>query len=396
MILERIELLISQRRYDMAEKEIMQALSESPQNALLHAYLAICLMGRDQLSEAKDAVKKAISFEPDFPFVYGLLSKIHYQEGDMKASMKIIDEAIRLNPVNADFHIHKAYIHFYNQEWQACLEAAERGLGFDSENVDGLNIRARVLVKLGRSPEASSAFEASMNRNPENAYTHINKGWALLEEGNYDEALKHFKEAVRLDPNNDTARAGLVEGLKAKYWIYRGYLKFAFWLSNMSSKNRWFLMIGLILIVNFVPFLVPFYLVLIFFSWFSSVFFNLLLRFSTYGKYALSKEQMNNSNLFGSLLLGGIGCLIAAPLSGIPQLETIGFVALGMLFPVTGTFHKQNPASKKKSLYVTYGLLALGLATIVTSFVNPELGGGLLTIYAIGIMGYTFFVNMIP
>jgi tetratricopeptide (TPR) repeat protein len=396
MKLERIELLLNQRRYDMAEKEIMQAMAESPNDALLHAYLGICLMGRDKLSEAKEAVQKAISFEPDFPFVYGLLSKIQYQEGDMKASLNTINEAIRLNPINADFHIHKAYIHFYKNEWDACLEAAEMGLNFNPENVDGLNIRARVLVKLGRSPEASSAFEASMNRNPENAYTHINKGWALLEEGNYDEALKHFKEAVRLDPNNDTARAGLVEGLKAKYWIYRAYLKFAFWLSNMSSKNRWALMIGLILIVNFVPFLVPFYLVLIFFSWFSSAFFNLLLRFNTYGRYALSKEQMKNSNVFGGLLLGGIGSLVAGAFTGVAPLETIGLVALGLLFPVTGTFHKQNPASKKKSLYVTYGLVAVGLAAIVTSFVNPELATTLLTVYAFGIMGYTFFVNMIP
>ena len=88
----------------MAEKEILRSLGESPDNSLLHAYLSICLMGQDRYQEAKESIHKAIALEPDFPFVHGLHSKILYQEGDMKASLlKPIEEAIRLNPVNADF-----------------------------------------------------------------------------------------------------------------------------------------------------------------------------------------------------------------------------------------------------------------------------------------------------
>ncbi|MDB5311521.1 MAG: tetratricopeptide repeat protein [Gemmataceae bacterium] len=46
-------------------------------------------------------------------------------------------------------------------------------------------------------------------------------GWALLHARQPAEALTHFREALRLDPTNEWARDGLIEALKARYWVYR-------------------------------------------------------------------------------------------------------------------------------------------------------------------------------
>ncbi|MDX2246213.1 MAG: tetratricopeptide repeat protein [Bacteroidia bacterium] len=396
MNLSRIELLIGQRRYDMAEKEIRQQMGDFPDNPLVRSYLGISLLGQGRVEDAKKEVEHAIGLAPDFSFAHGLLSRIYYQEGKTKEALASVEEAIRIDPSDANQFVHLAYIQFSRNKWDEALAAAEQGLSLDPEHVDGINIRARILVKLGRSPEASAAFDASMNKNPENAYTHINRGWALLEEGRYDEALKHFKEGVRLDPDNEVARSGLVEGLKAKYWIYRAYLKFAFWMENMNSGLRWAMMIGFILVANSLPMIMPFYLALIFFSWFSSILFNILLRFNSYGKYALSEEQIRYSNIFASLLGVGVVGLITGLAANIPLAENIGIVCLGLLFPVTGTFSKSRKSSRQKSLWMTYGFVLTGLAFILTSFLGMEIASVFFAVFAYGIMLYTFVIAFLP
>ncbi|MEZ4826142.1 MAG: tetratricopeptide repeat protein [Bacteroidia bacterium] len=396
MNISRIELLLGQRRYDMAEKEIREQMGDHLNHPLVRSYLAISLMGQEKLEEAKAEAESAIGLAPDYAFAHGLLSRIYYQEGKMKEALASVEEAIRIDPSDANMFVHLAYIHFSRSKWEEALAAAEQGLSLNPEHVDGINIRARTLVKLGRSPEASAAFDASMNKNPENAYTHINKGWALLEEGRYDEALVHFREGVRLDPDNDVARAGLVEGLKAKYWIYRAYLKFAFSIGKLSSSYRWALMIGLIIIANSVPYALPFYLVLVFFTWFSDILFNLLLRFNSYGKYALNEDQIRYSNVFGVLLAAGIIALVTGLTAGIALGETIGLVCLGMLFPVAGTFSKSRKSSRQKSLWMTYGFAAVGLAFIATAFLGLPVAGTLFSVFAYGIMAYTFIIGFLP
>ncbi len=64
------------------------------------------------------------------------------------------------------------------------------------------------LVKLGRKAEAGADDRAALLRDPENALTHANQGWALLEQGDHGKALEHFREALRIDPEIEWARAG--------------------------------------------------------------------------------------------------------------------------------------------------------------------------------------------
>ena len=64
------------------------------------------------------------------------------------------------------------------------------------------------LVRLGRRDEAGATLEAALARDPENAVTHANQGWARLHAGDFRGALEHFREALRLNPSLEWARAG--------------------------------------------------------------------------------------------------------------------------------------------------------------------------------------------
>ncbi len=57
-----------------------------------------------------------------------------------------------------------------------------------------------------RVPEARKEFEEVLRWRPNHVLAHINLGVALVKQGYLDEAQGHFKEALRLDPQNERAR----------------------------------------------------------------------------------------------------------------------------------------------------------------------------------------------
>src|SRR5204863_7764085 len=92
--------------------------------------------------------------------------------------------------------------------------------------------------------EAGATIDATLAKNPENALTHANQGWTFLERGDPKKALHHFREALRLDPENEWARQGIVEALKARNIIYAVMLKYFLWMSRFSSRGQWFIILG--------------------------------------------------------------------------------------------------------------------------------------------------------
>src|SRR5262249_11867800 len=122
--------------------------------------------------------------------------------------------------------------------------AAEEGLEQDPEHVSCNNLRAMALVKLGRNAEAGTTIATALERQPENAFSHANQGWGFLHQGNHQKALEHFPGSLRLDPEMEYARAGIVEAMKPRHWIYALFLRYFLWMARLSGKAQWAIIIG--------------------------------------------------------------------------------------------------------------------------------------------------------
>src|SRR5262249_19742642 len=109
------------------------------------------------------------------------------------------------------------------------------------------NLRAMALVKLGRPAEAGATIDAALARDPENALSHANQGWAYLERNEPAKALEHFREALRLDPTSAWARMGVLSALKARNPVYRVMLQFFLWTAKLSRQAQWALLLSFIL-----------------------------------------------------------------------------------------------------------------------------------------------------
>lgn len=414
--LERARLLLAQSRYDLAEKELRRQLGEQPGDPEAHALLALCLVNDKRYAEATEEAKAAVALGPDIGYTYYVLADVFYRRNHYPEAEQTVAAAIELDPGDADFRALLAAIRFEQRSWAGALAAAEAGLQLDPEHISCNNLRAMALVKLGRRNEAGITLEGALARDPDNAATHANQGWTLLEKGDTLKALEHFREALRLDPTSEWARLGVLEALKARYPLYRLILMYFLWMSKLSSGAQMAIVFGGWFGYQFLrgfaernPDLAPFvwplmaaYMIFCVLTWTASPLFNLLLHLNRFGRMVLSEEEKCVSLFVGICLLAALACLGFWAVVGMSLWVGALIFAL-LMIPVAGSFN--CPAGRPRWIALGcllvlialgpggLGLCLYGYAMKKLEFIN--MGGELIGYYFWGILGFSFLVNFL-
>lgn len=402
-------MLIEQDRWELAEEQLRLSLAGEPGDPYAHALLSLCLLAREKFDDAEAEARLAIHSGPDFGFAHYALSRVLSTRNRDKEALASIEQAIQCDPTDADYHSMRAAIHVDRHEWSEALASAETGLQFEPEHTACNNLRAMALVKLGRREEAGATIEATLSRNPDNTVTHANRGWTLLESGDRKKALEHFKEALRLDPTNDWARAGIVESLKAGNPLYSLLLRYAFWMSRLSQRGQWIVILGgyfgsrlLASLSRSNPSLSPWifpvqcaYVAFALLTWLADPLANLMLRLNRYGRLALSEEQTESSNWVGGCLLLTVLGLAIWAVSGFNPDYLLGpILFFAMALPIASVW-KCAEGWPRKAMVVyaaTMGLLGAGTVLAVL-FDLGRLSGTLASAFAIGFIACPWLTN---
>lgn len=378
-------LWLGQSRHDLAEREFRGALATDPNDPTAHAFLALCLIERDQYDEAAHEAREAIRLEPEYAFAYYALANALFLRDRLKDAETALETASQLDPESPMYLGLLAQIRLQQRRWRDALDAAERGLALDPEHGACNNLRAMALVQLGRRAEAGLTIGATLARNPEDALTHANQGWAFLHQGEPEKALHHFQEALRLEPDLEWARMGVVEALKAKNPIYRVMLRYFLWMSRLSTKMQWVVVLGLIFgrgvlvrISEQAPLLRPFVdpiLIALFgffiLTWVADPLFNSILRFNRYGRLALSREQVMASNWLLVYLLGTLVPIVLFVLSRDSGHLGLAEDFFWLLLPVGGAFKCPAGWPRRTMLCLTLLLTVAGPGMYVLWGVTP-------------------------
>lgn len=402
--LERAQVLLEQNRLDLAQKELMQALPGDPENPRLHMLLALCFADSHNLAEAVKHARKTVELAPEWGASFRTLARVHMLRGESKDALESARIAVSIEPENADNHVMLAQVQITTRNWNEALNEADIALSLEPENQGALNVRGMALVKLGRQLDSEATIKTSLAQDPENDVTHANLGWSLLHAGKAREAMGHFREALRISPQQEWARAGLVEAMKARNPLYSLLLRYFLWMSRFSSQTRFGLMIGAVVLVNVIrsatgdnPSLrlaggaaLLVYMLFVFTSWFSGHFFNLLLSTDRDGRYALSRRQLTGARVFGAGLALSVGVMLYFfYLLGRIEPE-VCILALMWLFPLVVTLN----ARPGWPLYLMSGYTALVLIILGLATFTPA--GGLFSAYIVMSVISTWFVSFVP
>jgi tetratricopeptide (TPR) repeat protein len=335
----RARVLIGQSRWDMAQAELRLALAQDGQNPELHSLLAFCLSHTKDFENAESEARTAVGLAPDRAASHRVLGIVLADRHKYAAAAAAVEQAIALDPSDVETFGTLARVRYAQEDWRGMLDASETGLAIDPEHTRCNNLRAMALIKLGRRAEAGQTLDAALARDPENAFTHANRGWALLESGKQNEALDHFREALTFDPGMKWSRAGIVESLKSKNFVYRRLLQYFLFMSRLSPRARWGIVIGAFVLqrvlVSFAadhpaaaPYCIPLLIIYGLFAlltWLGQPLFNLLLLTDKLGRRALSSDQRWQAVLIGSMLLTAIAMAVGTAMFSISEWKFLGY-----------------------------------------------------------------------
>lgn len=404
--IERAQLLINQSRFEMAEKELRTAAAQEPDDFRVHALLAYCLLRLGRQGEALSEADIAVSKEPGAPYPYYMRALILVETGRRAEAKTAIREAIRLDPSDADHFALLGGIHLDDKSWAEALKSAESALVLDAEHVQGANVRAAALVKLGRGAEAGQTLDAALAREPESAVTHANMGWTLLERGDHAKAQEHFREALRLDPQQEWAREGIVESMKARNPVYRLMLQYFFFMSKLPPKGQWIVIIvalvGMRLLRATAEAYPPFepaamvigvlYVMFMAATWLARPLFDLVLRLDRFGRLCLSRDQIRGSNLLALTLSASLAFLILRFASGYELFLSAALGALALSVPVAGIHLTANPKRRRFRAFYSAALVVLGICALaLPDASHRNIASGL---FVGGIIVYTWVANL--
>jgi tetratricopeptide (TPR) repeat protein len=242
--IKHARMLLGQGRHDLARGPLREALGQDPDDAEASALLAWCHLQADEYAPATELAQRAIALDPGEPFFHFVLGNVFLDRDMPRDAMRHAEEALRLDPADADHWRLLSSVHGSTKRWRESLDAAERGLSLDAEHAGCSHMRVIALRGLGRGAEAADANRGLLGREPDSAVAHANAGWTCLHRSQIRQAKTHFREALRLDPQMDWAKQGILEAIKATNPIYRVYLHYMLWMATKGAALQWAVIIG--------------------------------------------------------------------------------------------------------------------------------------------------------
>jgi Flp pilus assembly protein TadD len=207
------------------------AIEMRPQSAVLWARLAMPLRAMGKSREPLDAMLKSVQADPDQPEVWYNLALLQSELGDKKSAIDSFRKSIDLDPEFADSRNSLGYVlaeigQVREAEVQIraalsirpAMQAAQANLAyllqlrgdlegaishFERAGDDAFNQFSYgiTLARMNRRAEARTHLERSLQAEARQPLVHEALGQLLEADGKISEAISHYKEAIRLQPD---------------------------------------------------------------------------------------------------------------------------------------------------------------------------------------------------
>jgi tetratricopeptide (TPR) repeat protein len=360
--LRRGEMLREQGRFAEAEKYLQEAITAEPRNSEGYYELAFCYCnwgGRNR--RALQTVDHAISLDPNHTMFFALRAWILANLGRHTEAIKVARQALEINAYNILALNAMTRAHCELADWKKAEENARHTLSLDSRNEGAANMLSLSLRQQGRLRESDAVAADMLALDPDSSMAQGNAGWSALHAGDHRRANEHFLEALRLDPNDEDARRGLLHAFNSRAWIYRVYFQLIAWLGRHGRQTHVFLFLVAAAIYRVVVeglrlrfgeegtrwavVVAALYVVILCLG---RYFANLFLLFDPFARHVVTRKEMGWSVLAGLAYAAMLGYLLAVgawPQSAV-LLAILGCFTWGALAPRWHDASTPKPAAE--------------------------------------------------
>lgn len=249
-LLEKARYLLSIHRGARAAECILEHLRDWPDDADALALLALAHLEQGDAAAAESCAHAALAIDPDGAAALHALAYLYMDTGRQGELRQVVDRLLALDPDSpAGWHL-RALGELAAGNRREALVAVERAIELEPGSADLQALRAEVLRLSGRRQEAQHAVREALALDPESAAALRQRARELLRAGEAAAASAHYLQVLRRKPEDDEARRGLLESLRARSRFYRVAAWARLALRDLFERHAMVGVIAFVLVLN--------------------------------------------------------------------------------------------------------------------------------------------------
>lgn len=155
---------------------------------------------------AEEALKKAVSKEPDNEWFLDELYEVYNQQGDTKKAIKTVQQLVKYHP---DYRQDLASLYIKNKDYKSALKLLDE---LDKEfgiNADRDYLRNQVYNITGRDEDRIENLVERLNKNPENETNYLTLIYRYSETGETEKAFETAQKLLQVYPDSKLVHLAL-------------------------------------------------------------------------------------------------------------------------------------------------------------------------------------------
>ena len=207
--------LINNREYSDGIEMLQKEVADNPKNGYAYMWLVCAYLAQDEIGNMLQSADKALEHLPKKEaygraYIYSRMGVAYgFYLNDTMQALRYYDQAIRLEPKNAQWYNDRARYNGYLDRNADAIADFKSASDLEPNSAELLYYLGKSYQFDKRYKEALDAFTKA-DRLESNYQTLAAMAGAEIQVGKYDEASKHIVTSLDKNPHNDSARDLLI------------------------------------------------------------------------------------------------------------------------------------------------------------------------------------------
>jgi tetratricopeptide (TPR) repeat protein len=203
------DICTSRQQYRKAEDYYSKGYAVAQNNTAIVAGGMNAAIEAHDLALAATWLKRVTPDMESAPQVLAQKERYYNFTGDVKQSEQLGEEAIKVLPRDRDVVVYLGYDLLADEKYDQLLDLMKQNMDVFPKEPDIPLLEGYVYKHNGDREEAVQAFTEALRRDPSVVTAYVNRGFVLNDLRKPDEAAADFDEALKRDPKDGQAHLGL-------------------------------------------------------------------------------------------------------------------------------------------------------------------------------------------
>lgn len=231
---------------EAAIAEFQQAIELEPHNETAYLYLSQAYKLANQPEKAVEVYQQAIALDTDHAWPYLRLGEFYLQNGEIEPALAAYQQGLELEPENINIYLRLIRLYREQGNFEQALLYAQQAEALEDDRDQGLAHMEQALIYQAQQNlvEADQHLAKAVELAPTEPQIYFGKGKFYAQQGQFEQAVSYYRQAIVMDPNRGWFHLELGHALLAVGQQEEAILTLMTGLSLASNDPNAYLFVG--------------------------------------------------------------------------------------------------------------------------------------------------------